>query len=155
MKRILHKLILLIIGGLIYCGLEVIYRGFTHPSMFVVGGLCFVVISAMNDINPNLTMREQVVIGASSICLIEFISGLILNVWLGLHVWQYHFLDIMGQTSIPAWFMWAALVPLGSSLADWLEWDLHDEAMPKFGLFRAYLALIFGDYSKHAKCHRR
>ena len=41
--------ILFIIGGFIYAGIEIGMRGFTHWSMFIVGGLCFIIIGLLNE----------------------------------------------------------------------------------------------------------
>lgn len=42
--------ILLLIGGLIYYGIEVAWRGYSHWTMALVGGICFVVIGGINEI---------------------------------------------------------------------------------------------------------
>ena len=39
----------LLIGGSIYYLLEILYRGYSHDSMFIVGGLCFVGIGLVNE----------------------------------------------------------------------------------------------------------
>ena len=44
MKRLkvcLKLLVLAVIGGAIYVGIEMLWRGHSHPSMFILGGLCF------------------------------------------------------------------------------------------------------------------
>ena len=38
---IIKMLILVIIGGLVYVTLEIMYRGYSHWTMFIVGGICF------------------------------------------------------------------------------------------------------------------
>ena len=40
MKKISEYLFLWGIGGWIYYSLEIIFRGFSHWSMFVLGGIC-------------------------------------------------------------------------------------------------------------------
>ena len=54
MKKILKylskELILFIIGGLIYVGIEILARGFSHWSMFILGGICFVIVGLLNEL---------------------------------------------------------------------------------------------------------
>lgn len=43
-------LVLLLIGGSIYFCIEVMWRGYSHVSMFFIGGLCFVAIGSINEL---------------------------------------------------------------------------------------------------------
>ena len=40
LKNISEYLVLWAVGGCIYYGIEVLFRGFSHISMFMLGGLC-------------------------------------------------------------------------------------------------------------------
>ena len=40
LKNVSEYLVLWAVGGCIYYGIEVLFRGFSHTSMFVLGGLC-------------------------------------------------------------------------------------------------------------------
>ena len=40
LKNISEYLVLWAVGGCIYYGIEVVFRGFSHISMFMLGGLC-------------------------------------------------------------------------------------------------------------------
>jgi hypothetical protein len=74
-------------GGMIYYLIEVAWRGYSHPSMFVVGGLCFLLLGGINNWLPwNLGIVWQCLIGAVSVTAVELVSGLILNTFLGLKV---------------------------------------------------------------------
>ena len=44
--KIWKKVLLMYLGGMIYAALELLWRGRTHSSMFLLGGLCFVLIGA-------------------------------------------------------------------------------------------------------------
>ena len=86
MKRILTIWAAL---GAAYVVFETLFRGYSHPSMFVVGGLCGVLVGAINQ-NPRFYRAPvivQSVIGAVIVLAVEFISGCVLNLWLGLGVW--------------------------------------------------------------------
>lgn len=80
--------ILFLIGGTAYVCIELLYRGRSHISMFLLGGLCFNVVGYMNE-NFDWCVLSQSVIGSLCITLLEFISGYILNVKLRLNIWDY------------------------------------------------------------------
>ena len=59
---LIKELILLIIFGITYCGIEILYRGRTHISMLFVGGLCAVLIGMINEITPKMNIILQIII---------------------------------------------------------------------------------------------
>lgn len=52
MRKLLKFLILLSSGGLTYVLIELLFRGRSHWSMFLVGGICFVLIGGLNNWVP-------------------------------------------------------------------------------------------------------
>ena len=88
MKRILTIWATL---GAAYVVFETLFRGYSHPSMFVVGGLCGVLVGTINQAPRfyRAPVIVQSVIGAVIVLAVEFISGCVLNLWLGLGVWDY------------------------------------------------------------------
>ena len=48
-SSVFKPFILITIGGLIYSLIEIIYRGYTHWSMVIVGGLAFYLIGRINE----------------------------------------------------------------------------------------------------------
>ena len=105
---LIKELILLIIFGITYCGIEILYRGRTHISMLFVGGLCAVLIGMINEITPKMNIILQMFIGAVIVTIIEFISGYIINIILGLNVWDYSNLmfNYKGQISLIFTVIW-------------------------------------------------
>ena len=137
MKQFGRNLILFLIMGMIYCAIEILWRGHTHISMAVVGGLCGLCIGLVNEIIPwEMGFIKQMLIGASVTTCIEFLSGLILNVWLGLGVWDYSNLrfNVMGQICLPFFFAWMALAAVGIVLDDYLRYWLFGEEKPHYTL---------------------
>lgn len=55
--------------------------------MLPVGGLCGLFVELLNQ-KGSLIIYQQVLIGLPAVMIIELISGLILNVWLGLAIWH-------------------------------------------------------------------
>ena len=65
MRKLLKFLILLSSGGLTYVLIELLYRGRSHWSMFLVGGICFVLIGGLNNWFPwNWSILRQMGISA-------------------------------------------------------------------------------------------
>lgn len=110
MKRLkvcLKLLVLAVIGGAIYVGIEMLWRGHSHPSMFILGGLCFISIGLINELFPwELGIVWQALIGGTMVTCLEFITGVIVNIWLKLGVWDYSGLplNILGQVCLPFYF---------------------------------------------------
>lgn len=72
------------IGGLLYIALEILWRGYSHWTMFVLGGLCFIGLGLINEILPwDMPLWQQVLIGACLITALEFLTGCVVDLWLG------------------------------------------------------------------------
>ena len=77
--------------GAVYVALEILFRGRSHPAMLIVGGLCGVLVGAINQ-RPGFYRAPvivQAMIGALIVLAVEFVSGCVLNLWLGLGIWDY------------------------------------------------------------------
>ena len=87
--RWVKALVLMGIGGAIYAVIELIWRGHTHWTMALLGGLLFVLIGAINEYIPwRIPLWRQGVIGALIVTWAELVAGLVLNVWLRLGIGQ-------------------------------------------------------------------
>jgi len=134
-KNLLKESILFLIGGAVYVAIEILYRGWSHWSMFVLGGICFLAIGAINYFllwNTPLTL--QMLIGACIITSLEFLTGSIVNLQLGWNVWDYSRLplNLYGQISLPSSLAWYFLAGIGIYLDDWLRWKLFKEEQPHY-----------------------
>jgi len=109
-KRLWELPLLCLIGGVGYCALEVLFRGHTHPAMALCGALCFFLIYRLNEECKERNPITRALLSASLITGVELVAGCILNLWLGLDVWDYSTLPyhLWGQISLPffiAWFL--------------------------------------------------
>ncbi len=111
MKRTISLLTVFLLGGGVYAALEVMWRGYTHPSMAVVGGLALCLVYAVEGLP--IKLFSKMLLCGLGITVLECISGLILNVALHLNVWDYSDLwgNLMGQVCI-----WFSLLWVGLSL---------------------------------------
>lgn len=131
-------LILGTIGGLIYVLLELLWRGYSHWTMFLLGGTCFVLLGLINEIlDWDTPLTLQMLIGCTVITVLEFITGCIVNLWLGWNVWDYSDLkfNILGQISLFSSIGWYFISLVGITLDDWLRYRLFGEKKPRYKLF--------------------
>lgn len=131
-------LILGTIGGLIYVLLELIWRGYSHWTMFLLGGTCFVLLGLINEIlDWDTPLTLQMLIGCTVITVLEFITGCVVNLWLGWNVWDYSDLkfNILGQISLFSSIGWYFISLVGITLDDWLRYRLFGEKKPRYKLF--------------------
>lgn len=112
MKKWLKKeFFIFIIFGISYFTLEILCRGYSHWTMIFLGGIVSVLIGLINEITPNMRMWKQMFLGTILITVFEFIVGYILNIKLGLGIWDYSNVpfNIMGQICLPFSFLWFVL----------------------------------------------
>lgn len=138
-------LLLIFIMGALYMVLEGLWRGWTHISMLVVGGLAAFFIGRLNQ-HPKFydrKMWQECVIGTLIILILEFISGMILNVWLGLGIWDYSGepFNLYGQICLPYALIWFLLVPACVYIDDYLRYKFFGEKKPE-GLLKNYKDLF-------------
>ena len=96
------------LGGLLYILVELIWRGYSHWTMVLLGGVCFVLIGLLDEIQQKPPVLLQMLQGASIVTFLEFITGCVLNLWLGLGVWDYSNMpfNILGQICLPFTLIW-------------------------------------------------
>ena len=133
MRNTMEHLILFLIGGSVYYALEMLWRGYSHWSMFIVGGVAFILVGLINEyFTYDIPLWKQCWISMIIITILEFVSGCILNLWLGLDIWNYTVLDILGQVSLPFMAIWFGLSVVGIVLDDLLRWKLFNEEKPQY-----------------------
>lgn len=136
LQAILKLLILFFVGGIMYVNIETLARGFSHWTMFIVGGLCFMLIGLINEIFPEkLLFQYQCGIGAGIITLLEFVSGYIINIVLKWNVWDYSDrpFNLLGQICLHhSVLYWLPLSALAIILDDYLRFCLYKEPLPDY-----------------------
>ena len=127
--------ILGIIGGAIYVLLEMLWRGFSHWTMFLLGAVCFILIGLVNEVFEwDTLLLLQMPFGCAIITALEFITGCIVNLWLGWEVWNYsqYKFNVLGQISLRSSVGWYFLSLVGIFLDDWLRYKLFGEEKPHY-----------------------
>ena len=135
MKKLFKYGFLLLIGGLIFVLIELIKRGWSHWTMFILGGICFISLGLINeDISWDTPLLIQMALGCSIITLLEFSTGYIVNLWLGWGIWDYseQFGNISGQICPKASAIWFLLSAVGIILDDYLRYWFFKEEKPRY-----------------------
>lgn len=134
--RLLNKhFVLFDVGGLLYIVIELIWRGWSHWTMFILGGICFISLGLINEVIPwEMALWKQILIGACVITVLEFITGCIVNLWLGWDVWDYSHMpgNVLGQISPQFFVLWMLLSVVGIVLDDWLRYWMFGEERPYY-----------------------
>ena len=97
------------LGGLAYCGIEVVFRGYTHRSMLAAGGLCFVLLCLLA--RSQIKLFPGALVGGLTVTAVELFAGMIVNLWMGLGVWDYSAqpLNLWGQVCLKFTLAWCLL----------------------------------------------
>lgn len=100
-----------IIGGLGYAGIELLWRGRTHWSMIITGGICMSILFMIFEKHGEIGIIFSGLIGTVVITFVEFLVGCIVNIWLGLKIWDYsdQKWNLMGQICPLYSFFWCIL----------------------------------------------
>ena len=133
--KALRPLVLIGIGGLLYVLIELAFRGRSHWTMFIVGGLCFWLIGLINEVLPwEMPFWKQCIIGAVIVTAVEFLAGCIINLGLGWNVWDYSNLplNLLGQICLPFSLLWILISAVAVVLDDYLRYWLYGEEKPHY-----------------------
>ncbi len=134
MKRISA---LFMTGGALYFLFETLWRGYSHWTMFVLGGLCFVLVGGLNEFLPwEMPLLHQMLLGGLIITVGELLTGIVVNLWLGWNVWNYTLLpgNLWGQICPQYSLLWVLLSGPIIILDDILRWRWYRERMPSYKL---------------------
>ena len=85
--KVWKQAVLFYLGGCAYMGLELLWRGRSHGSMFLAGGTCFLLIGHLNHVRPRLPLPLRAVAGAGIVTMVELAVGLAAN--RTYEVWDY------------------------------------------------------------------
>lgn len=134
-KSLIKYAVLFFFGGLVYYLIEILWRGYSHWTMIILGGLCFVVVGLINNILPwNMVIELQALIGAVLITSLEFVVGLIVNVNLGWDIWDYSNVpfNFLGQICLPFSLLWYVLSIIVIFTDDYIRHIFFNEKKPVY-----------------------
>jgi hypothetical protein len=148
------NLTLFVLMGIFYNFTEVTYNAFsgltigltgsTSLWMTLVGGFLGVMLEKFSKGQAVLDRKSiytlRVLAGALAINIVEFVSGSILNLWLGMDLWDYSHepLNILGQVSAYHAALWLLFTPFVFWLGAVMDHYIADEKRP-YPLYSYYL----------------
>lgn len=130
MKKIKNNAVFFTVGGAGYGAIEILWRGYTHWSMVIAGGICFMIFSRIAKKYKRHSLAFKAVLCALSVTLVEGIFGIIFNIILKKNVWDYSYmpLNIMGQVCPFFTLLWGILgflfIPLADAMNKKLKVDI-------------------------------
>lgn len=115
-------------GAVLYYAIEMLWRGRSHWSMAIVGGICFYLIYLMYRLFPSMPIVLGCILGGVIITAVELGAGEIVNLRLGWNVWDYSQipLNYKGQICLLFSLFWCLL------------------SFPAIGLAKFYSNYVFG-----------
>ncbi len=128
-------------GATIYFFLEVGYKSLTgHPEriswtmLAVAIILCIPVERCGAELPWDCPLWLQALCCAMLVTAVEFVAGLVLNVWLGLGIWDYSHLpfNLMGQICLQFFFVWWGLCFVFIPVFDWMRWTVEGREQPHY-----------------------
>ena len=115
MENAVFFAVLFIFGGIGYLLLEFVWRGHSHWTMAIAGGVCLVLLYGVFTRIPQAALLFKCLIGAVIIAAVEFVTGALVNRWLHWDVWDYsqRRFQLYGQVCLTYFLLWGVLcVPL-------------------------------------------
>jgi uncharacterized membrane protein len=99
-----------LIGGIVYPIIEIFWRGYTHISMSLLGGICMSFIYFIYHAFSYRPIIFRALLSTLMISAWELLFGAVLNIACGMDVWDYSDmpLNFMGQVCLrftAAWFL--------------------------------------------------
>ena len=131
----MNKVILFLFGAISYVLIELLWRGYSHWSMFLLGGICFLLVGQINEyFTFEIPLAVQAVIGSFIITLFEFCTGCVVNLHLGLNVWDYYDMpyNILGQICLPYSILWVFLSIVCIIADDYIRYFFLGEEKPHY-----------------------
>lgn len=89
MNKIKEFLIVYSIGAVVYSLIEIMWRGYTHWTMSLLGGTCFSFIYVIADKLGHLKIWTKCLFSSIFITTAEFIVGIVVNLVFKMNVWDY------------------------------------------------------------------
>ncbi len=96
-------------GGTAYMLLELAWRGWSHGTMFIAGGICFLLLGRISRMRIPVICKP--LLGSLGITAVELAAGLLINRDYG--VWDYRHLpfSFLGQICLQFSLLW---IPVGA-----------------------------------------
>lgn len=126
--------LLFLTGSWAYPAIEMLWRGETHSSMALAGGICLCLINHIcYGVLEDNNIFSRCLAGAGIITGVELVLGLVLNCLLGFDIWDYSNvpLNLLGQVCLPYSFLWMGISLPAMALCELCREDSLEEQARK------------------------
>lgn len=111
----IRNVLLFLTGGICYYAIEVLFRGHSHWTMAVCGGICLTGMYYINKRFSKSAYMLRAFVCTMLITFVEFTTGCLVNLWLNWNIWSYRGqpFNFLGQISLLfccIWFFLSFLV---------------------------------------------
>jgi len=89
MPKILEYATVGCLGAVGYMVIEILWRGYSHWTMALTGGVCFFIIYMNEELFFYAPLWKRCLVGSLAVTLIELVEGFFVNILLGWAVWDY------------------------------------------------------------------
>lgn len=135
-------------GGTVYFFMEVIYKSMkgrpesiSWTMLMLAIVLCIPLERAGSELPWECSLWLQALIAMLLITLTELASGLVLNVLLGLSIWDYSNVpfNLYGQICLPFCVLWYFVCLFAIPIFDWLRWVVCGTEKPRYYLISNFV----------------
>ncbi|MBQ7654465.1 MAG: hypothetical protein IJS17_05275 [Clostridia bacterium] len=110
MKKTHEYFIVFSFGAVLYGLTEVLFRGHTHWTMLLLGGIVFSALYFLDVLMQKTNYILKCLAGSAVISSMEFVCGYVVNIRLKMQVWDYSGIrfNLLGQVCpkyAAVWFM--------------------------------------------------
>lgn len=128
-------LFLFLVGGFTYFYIEILFRGYSHFSMIICGGLAFILCGAINQLmHFRISLTSQMILSSIIITGLEFVTGYLVNIRLHWNVWDYSKMpyNLYGQICVAYSAIWLILSLVCIFVDDLIRWKIFDEERARY-----------------------
>ncbi len=98
-RKLKKNLVFFLVGAVGYGCIELLWRGRTHWTMLIAGGFSFMLFSFVAEKYKHRSLFYKSILCAVGVTAIELIFGILFNLILNMHIWDYSGvpLNFLGQ----------------------------------------------------------
>lgn len=137
--KFLEYVVIFGMGAMTYYFIELLWRGYSHWTMAVVGGAALIIIGLLNEglLPAKFGILPQALVGSIIITMVELIVGIILNIWLHLGIWDYSHMwgNFLGQICPLFSFFWVLLSIVAIFVDDLMRHWFFGEPTPTYAIW--------------------
>jgi len=128
-ESIMKNTVFFTVGGVGYAIIELLWRGRTHWTMVIAGGICFIIFAEIAEKFKSKPALFKAALCALCVTLVELVFGVTFNIILKMGVWDYSHMpfNFLGQICALYTLMWGGLallfLPLANALNGWMSGD--------------------------------